>query len=57
MITPVGVLLFSEFRVVSEVVQTEVRDLDHEPGVHHAVGGLEVAVTAQVRPVKIGHAL
>ena len=43
-----GVLLLGQLGVVAEVVEAKVRDLDHEARVHHAVGGLEVAVAAQV---------
>lgn len=31
--------------------------LDHHAAVHHAVGGLEAAVDADVAGVKVGHSL
>ena len=43
--------------LLPQPVQPEVRELEHESGVDHAVGRLEVAVGLQLAAMEESHAL
>lgn len=50
-------LLFMVTICLPQVMQTEVRDLDHKPAVNHTVGTFQVSMATDFGAVKVGHAL